>query len=184
MRKSKSRDPSWVGGGDSRAIPNDRVICAVISEQNMSFFMRQEIFTKLIGPLTTLSTSRSSAFFGIVQIDPRLNVVAIPPARSFLCRFQISARFIAPTALQQKCTPNRDFFFARFAAALEAPLQEFLVGSAFKRSIDKFVVIDPEKSRAASVESRWIRIKADKIIRRQFAFGFQSNLVQHSSKVD
>ena len=53
----------------------------------------------------------------------------------------------------------------------EAPFKDFVVRSAFQRSIRKLVVIDAEKSGAARIEVRRI-FDTGKIIGRQFAGSF------------
>src|SRR5437667_2482725 len=128
--------------------------------------------------------SRRSSFFNVVQIYPSLDVVAIFQSLAFFRRLEVGARFIAPASFEQKRIPNLDFLLTGSSPLLETPLQNFLVRAALQRTNRQFVVIYSEESRAARVEHSRIIVHADKIIRRQFAASFKSDLVQHSGKVN
>src|ERR1700741_2251661 len=127
--------------------------------------------TKQRGARRPLEASRLPSFLRIVQVHPGLNIVTIAPPVPFLGCLQIRARFISPATFREKRVPDGDFLIARSSAALKAPLKNFLIRTAFERSIDKLVVNYAEKSCATRVEHCRIFIDASKIIRRQFASG-------------
>jgi hypothetical protein len=77
-----------------------------------------------------------SAFFGIVQVDPRLNIVAIAQTRSFLGCCQVVARFIPPAAFGKKGIPDGDFFFAWLSPRLESAKDINNLGQITGRAID------------------------------------------------
>ena len=80
--------------------------------------------------LKQLTSFVSPAFFDVMQIRPRLDLVPIFPTRALLRRFQFLAGFIAPAAFQKKRIPDFDLFFASSLAASKAPFQDLLIRSA------------------------------------------------------
>ena len=101
-----------------------------------------------------------------MQVHPSLNIIAIPPAKSFLSRLQVRVACIPPSALRDKRIPNLDLFFAGFSAAFKTPIENVLVRSPLKGSGDQLIIIHSEKSCAARIEKGWI-FHAAKIAGRQ-----------------
>jgi hypothetical protein len=60
---------------------------------------------------------------------------------------------IAPAALGHETIPDFDLFFARAAAILKGPFEQFLVFFAFERFGFEGFVIDVEETAAARVEA-------------------------------
>ena len=130
-----------------------------------------------------LGESWRSSFLRVMQVQPGLNVGTIAETRFFLRLSELLARIIPPATFSQKRIPDRNFFFAGLSAMSEAPFEDFLIRSAFQRSVYKLIVIHSEKSRATRVEMGRI-LDTGKIIRRQFTRCLQPDLVQHPGKID
>src|SRR4029077_14899602 len=111
-------------------------------------------------------------------------VVAIFQSLAFLRRLQVHAACVAPTTLEQKCVPDFNFLRAWPTPPFETPIENFLIRAAFERSIDQLVVIHAEKSCTTRIEHCWIFIDTGKIVCRQLTSRLQSDLVQHSRKID
>ena len=127
-------------------------------------------FTNLEMLRLRLRDNAGSSLLRIVQIHPRLDVIAIAETRFFLRLGEFFARIVPPAALSQKRIPNRNFLVAGPPAMGEAPLEDFLIRSALQRSFRKLVVIHSEKSGATRIEVGGI-LDTGKIFRRQFAGG-------------
>src|SRR5215471_4750383 len=95
-----------------------------------------------------LGESRRSSFLGIVQVYPSLNVATLTEARFFLRLSELLARIIPPATFSKKRIPDGNFFLARPPTMGKAPFEDFLIRSAFQRSLHKLAVIHAEKSRA------------------------------------
>ena len=113
-----------------------------------------------------------SPFLGVMQVNPRLNVLAIPKTRSLLRCLQIGAGIVAPSTFGKKPIPDRDFLFGGPAATFETPFENFLIRSTFQCSFHKVIIIYAQKSYATGVEHRRIFIDTGKIVRRQFTSSF------------
>ncbi len=95
---------------------------------------------------------RCSSLFGVVQIYPCLDIIAIiEPSFVLRCR-QVFASRIAPAAFQDERIPNLYLLLSWPPATRKAPLENFLIRPAFQRSRNKVLVIYSEKSRATRVE--------------------------------
>jgi hypothetical protein len=106
-----------------------------------------------------------------MQVHPGLNLGAIAETRGFLRLSELLARIIPPATFPKKRIPNGNFFVARLATMSEAPFEDFVVRSAFERSIRKLVVIHAEESCATSVEVSRV-LDTCKVIRRQLPAAF------------
>ncbi len=103
------------------------------------------------------------ALFGVMQIKPRFNIVAIVPAKPFLGRLQVIAGFVPPAAFGKKGIPNMNLFFAWFPAALKTPIENLFVRSSLKSSGDQLIIINCQESCAAGIKESWI-IHSDEIV--------------------
>ena len=105
------------------------------------------------------------------------------PAGAFLGSLQVSAAAVSPATFSEKCIPDFDLLLTRVPAILEAPIENFLVCSAFECALRQLVVIDPEETRATRVENIG-RIDSDEVIRWQFACRVQPDLIEHAREID
>src|SRR5262249_17912986 len=103
-----------------------------------------------------------------MEVHPGLNVRAIAETRFFLRLSEFLARIIPPATFPKKRVPDGNFFVVGPPATGKAPFEDFVIRSAFQRSLHKLFVVDTEKSRATRVEVGRI-LDTGKIIRRQFA---------------
>src|SRR4030095_8361402 len=99
-----------------------------------------------------LGESGLSAFLGIMQVHPGLNVATIAETRFLLCFSEFLARIIPPATFSKKRIPDGNFFVARPPTMGEAPFEDLLIRSAFQRSVHKLIVIHSEESRATRIE--------------------------------
>ena len=109
-----------------------------------------------------------SSLFGIVQVQPRLNVSTIAETRFFLRLGEFVARLVPPATLPKKGVPDGNFLFAGPPATRKAPIQDFLIRFTLQRSLHKLIVIYSQKSCATGVEVRRI-FDTGKISGRQFS---------------
>ena len=118
-----------------------------------------------------------------MKIDPGLDILAVTPALSFLRRLQLVASGIAPTAFGEKGIPDLHLLLARSPAPGKAPFEDFLVRPALQGPLRELVIIDPQKSGAARIESGWL-IDSDKVIGWQLSRRMEPNLVQHAREIN
>ena len=118
-----------------------------------------------------LGASWLSIFLSVVQVDPRLNIIAISEPFFLLRLRELLARLVPPATLPEKRIPDGNFLFAGSSPTREAPVEDFLVRTALERSLHEFVVIYAEKSRATGIEVGWI-LDTGKIVWRQLTSGF------------
>jgi hypothetical protein len=81
-------------------------------------------------PANVRESPRRSSFFGVMQVHPGLNIIAIRPAKSFLSRVQIRAAGVSPATFGNERIPDLDFFIARLFAVGKAPVENFFVRPA------------------------------------------------------
>src|ERR1043165_7111130 len=106
----------------------------------------------MINILTCDSRTWTSALFGVVQVNPGLNIIACGPTGAFLGCLEVGASAVAPAAFGEKCIPDFDLSLARPPAVGKTPFQNFLVRSPLQRPTDQLIVIDSQEPRATSVE--------------------------------
>src|SRR5262245_15519338 len=85
----------------------------------------------------------------LVKIKPGQDVFPVPKSTPPFVLGQRPAAAIPPSMLRQEFVPDFDLLRTRPATALEAPLQEFLVGAATKDPLDQCRILDAEKPGAS-----------------------------------
>ena len=106
-----------------------------------------------------------------MQVHPGLYFSTIAETRVFLRLREFLARIIPPATFPKKRIPDGNFFFAGPPATGKAPFEDFLIRSAFQRSVHKLIVIHSEKSRATRVEVGRILDTGEEVVLARLAGG-------------
>jgi hypothetical protein len=85
--------------------------------------------------------ARRSSFFSVVQVQPRLNVMAIAETCFLLRLGEFLARLVSPATFPKEGVPDGNFLVAGLPFTRKAPFEDFFVRSTLQRSLDKLTVI-------------------------------------------
>jgi hypothetical protein len=131
--------------------------------------------------LEFLIAEERAAFIGVDEGEHRLNFRTASHAGFLFPALQDFRELIVPTALPHEFVPNVDFVLCRTVPHAKAPLQNFIVRSAFLHAIDQAMVIDAQKAAAGRIESA---AKVRLIIGRELSFVVLPNFVDHPPEIN